>query len=100
VIYVCVPARDEGRTIGVLVWKIRKVMLEFGRDFEVLVMDDSSTDDTREVLGRYASLMPLRVLHSDRPLGYAESLNRLLGEVVRRSPYPKRDVYLHQVPAD
>lgn len=91
-IYVCVPARDEARTIGVLVWKIRKVMLEFGRDFEVVVMDDASSDDTRGVLSRYTSLMPLRVLHSDRPLGYAESLDRLVRDVVERSPYPKRDV--------
>ena len=43
-IYVCIPAHNEASTIGVLLWKIRKVMLEFGREYEVLILDDASTD--------------------------------------------------------
>ena len=46
-IYICIPALDEARTIGVLLWRIRQVMEEFPRDYHVLVLDDGSTDDTR-----------------------------------------------------
>jgi len=35
VIYICIPAHNEKRTIGVLLWKIRNVMAEIGRDFEI-----------------------------------------------------------------
>lgn len=91
-IYVCIPAHDEERTIGVLLWKVRRVMSELGRDFEVLVLDDASTDRTAEVLDQYAQALPMHVIRAERQLGYGGALARLLEEVVERSPYPKRDV--------
>jgi dolichol-phosphate mannosyltransferase len=92
VIYVCIPARDEERTIGLLLWKVRKTLLEFGRDFEVLVLDDGSTDGTAEVLSRYSGFLPMRVIREKTHLGYGGAVERLLREVVERSAYPKRDV--------
>lgn len=90
-IYITIPVHNEESTIGVLLWKIRNVMGEFGRDYELLVHDDASTDTTAEVLQRYRRTLPLRVFHSKERLGYAGSLERLLREAVNRAPYPKRD---------
>lgn len=90
-IYICIPAHNEARTIGVLLWKIRKVMAEFGRDYEVWVLDDGSTDETKDVLDRYERILPLRVASRKERLGYAGALDHLLRECVRRAPYPKRD---------
>jgi glycosyltransferase involved in cell wall biosynthesis len=92
VIYVCIPTHNEESTIGLLLWKIRRVLVEFGRDFEVLVLDDASTDRTAETLSRYAQALPLHVIRAERRLGYGSALERLLKEAVERSPYPKRDV--------
>jgi len=91
-IYVCIPAHNEGRTIGVLLWKIRKVMLEFGREYEILVLDDASSDDTQEVLGRYRKVLPVRVLREEQRVGYSRAVERLLYEALDRTSYPKRDV--------
>jgi glycosyltransferase involved in cell wall biosynthesis len=91
VIYVCVPAHNESRTIGVLLWKVRKVLGEFDRPYRVVVHEDGSTDDTAEVLARYSRSLPLTVLRSDEQLGYAASVDRLLRYVVNDAPYPKRD---------
>ena len=90
-IYVCIPAHNEERTIGVLLWKIRKVMREFGRDYEVLVLDDASTDETAKVLDRYRRVLPLRVLKEEHRTGYPSAVQRLLREALDRTSYPKRD---------
>lgn len=91
-IYVCIPAHNEERTIGLLLWKVRKTLVALGRDFEAVVLDDGSTDRTSEVLSRYARALPLRVIREERHLGYGAAVERLLREVVARSAYPKRDV--------
>jgi len=91
VIYICLPAHDEQQTIGVVLWKIRQVMADFPRDFQILVVDDASTDATPRVLEPYTGVLPLTVLRNRERRGYAASLELLLREAVRRSTYPKRD---------
>ena len=66
-------------------------MLEFGRDYEVLVLDDASTDGTAAVLDRYRRVLPLRILKEDHRGGYAGAIQRLLWAVLERTSYPKRD---------
>jgi len=92
VIYICIPALDEARTIGVLLWKIRQVMEEFPRDYHILVLDDGSTDDTKEVLEPYVRVLPVTVLRNERTQGYPAAVEKLVREAVRLSTHPKRDV--------
>ena len=82
VIYVCIPAHNEGRTIGVLLWKIRNTLGEFSRDYRILVHDDASTDDTQAVLERYQRVLPLTLLGSQDQIGYGRSVEKLLRHVV------------------
>lgn len=93
-IYICIPAFDEAATIGLLLWKTRQVMSEFPRDYELLVLDDASTDGTDEVLAPYARVLPLTVLRNEERQGYAASLERLLREAVSRASHPRRDVII------
>lgn len=91
-IYICIPSYDEASTIGVLLWKVRRVMEEFPRDYQLLVLDDGSTDATREVLDPYARVLPLTVISNPSRTGYAAAVERLIREVVTRSTHPRRDV--------
>ncbi|MDZ7780930.1 MAG: glycosyltransferase family 2 protein [Gemmatimonadota bacterium] len=90
-IYVCIPVHNEASTVGVLLWKIRRVLGEFGRDYKIIVHDDASEDDTGEVLQRYRRAVPLTVLRSEERLGYGRAVERLLRHVASVAPYPKRD---------
>ena len=90
-IYVCIPAHNEGPTIGVLLWKIRNTLGEFSRDYKILVHDDASTDDTQVVLERYQRVLPLTLLSSQDRIGYGRSVEKLLRHVVKTASYPKRD---------
>jgi len=92
VIYICIPAHNEEKTIGLLLWKIRTVLVELARDFEIVVLQDACTDGTGDTLDRYRRVLPLRVLRTDEPLGYARAVEALLRDVTKRAGYPKRDI--------
>lgn len=93
-LYLCIPTHDEAPTIGVLLWRIRKVFQEYSREYEVLVYDDASTDDTRDVLEPYRKALPLTVLGGDKRVGYAGAVQALLQEAARRTRYPRRDAVI------
>ncbi|HSJ15162.1 MAG TPA: glycosyltransferase family 2 protein [Longimicrobiales bacterium] len=93
-IYICIAAHNEEQTVGVVLWKIRQVMAEFPRDYQLLVVDDASTDKTPDVLAPYARVLPLTVVRTDRRRGQAAAVEMMLREAVRRSEYPKRDVVI------
>lgn len=94
VIYVTLPVHNEEHTIGVLMWKIRKIFTDLDRDFRILVVDDASTDGTADVLEPYRRVLPLTVFRHAARQGYAASLETLIREAVRQSRYPKRDAVL------
>jgi glycosyltransferase involved in cell wall biosynthesis len=90
-IYVCVPSYNEAPTIGLLLWKVRQVFAGFPREYQLLVLDDGSTDGTAEVLERYTRVLPLTVARHQERRGYASSVEELLRQAVERTDRPKRD---------
>lgn len=96
-IYVCIPSHNEAPTVGLVLWKIRRVFEEFPREYQLLVADDGSTDTTAEVLEPYAKALPLTVIRHAERRGYARSVEGLLRMALERSDRHKRDavVLLH-----
>lgn len=90
-IYVCIPSFDEASTVGLLLWKIRRVFGEFPREYQLLVADDGSSDHTAELLEPYAKVLPLTVIRHGTRQGYAASVEELLREALERTDRPKRD---------
>ena len=90
-LYISITAYDEAPTVGLLLWRLRSVMQEFAREYEILVYNDGSTDATAETLASYAEVLPLTVLGGPRHLGYARALDELVRAVSKRTRYPRRD---------
>lgn len=97
-LYICIPAHDDSRTVGVLLWKIRETMAQLGRDYHVLVLDDGSRDETADLLQKYKQVLPLAVLSNDRRQGHGRAVERLLREAAGRARYPKRDAVVVMQP--
>ena len=88
------PAYDEAPTVGLLLWRIRKVFQDYPREYEILVFNDGSTDATSETLQAYTEVLPLTIMGTPEHVGYARALDALCREVSRRTRYPRRDAMI------
>src|SRR6185436_20037656 len=88
---------NEGPTVGLVLWKIRKVFEEFPREYQLLVADDGSSDGSADILEPYTRALPLTVLRHTSRQGYARTVEELLQLALSRSDRPKRDsaIVLH-----
>src|SRR5204863_1264746 len=63
----------------------------FPREYQLLVLDDASTDETPAVLASYAKVLPMTIVTHRAREGYARSLEELLRLALQRTDRPKRD---------
>ncbi len=69
------PAYNDGGTIASLVIRAVQVASRLTPDFEVIVVNDGSTDDTREIADELArTYSQVRVIHHARNRGYGGAL--------------------------
>lgn len=90
-LYICIPAYNEEATIGLVLWRIRKVLAEFPREYALVVFNDGSTDGTGEILPSYTEALGVTVLGGKERAGYARALDALFRHVVKECRYPRRD---------
>ena len=93
-IYICIPTYNESQTVGVLLWRIRRVFQDYSREYEIIVYDDASTDGTLETLQPYADVIPLTILRGEQRKGFGGALDKLVREVSRRTRYARRDALI------
>lgn len=68
---IIIPAYNEGRTIHLILDKVRQAELPAGMRREVIITNDCSTDDTEDAVHRYMAA------HPDFPIVYqAHSVNK------------------------
>jgi glycosyltransferase involved in cell wall biosynthesis len=71
---IIVPAYNEAQTIGNVLFKITSIMNELALPYEIIVVDDGSTDQT----GQIASTHKVTVLTNEKNRGKGYSLRKAL----------------------
>jgi dolichol-phosphate mannosyltransferase len=74
-ISVVLPCHNEGKTLVALIPEISTVLKDLVADYEILVVDDGSSDDTLDVIARLTdSDSRIRVLRHERRHGQSAAL--------------------------
>jgi dolichol-phosphate mannosyltransferase len=71
---IIIPVYNEARTVGAVIDKVRGLDLGPGLDKELIVVNDGSSDGTREALAPYERIAGVRVHHSPVNLGKGSSV--------------------------
>ena len=74
-ILVLLPAYNEEESLPRLIPKLQATLTEMGEKYRILVCNDGSKDRTQVLLEKYASSIPLEIIH--------HKINRGLGEAMR-----------------
>ena len=86
-IIVTIPAYNEEQTIGPVVSDIKKVMSKERCDFKILVVDDGSVDNTKEIAKKNGAI----VVSHPRNYGLAETFRTEVKECLKL----KADIIVH-----
>jgi hypothetical protein len=98
-IYVCVAAKNDVSTVGLVLWKVRQIFEDYTREYRLLVADDASTDGTAAALEPYTRALPMTLISSEKQRGYAACLEGLVRKALELTDRPKRDCLI-TLPAD
>ncbi|MBW1943185.1 MAG: glycosyltransferase family 2 protein [Deltaproteobacteria bacterium] len=71
---VIVPAYNEEKGIGPVLAGLVRVLSDFDKPYEIIVVNDGSTDMTKEEAGTVEG--PIRIVDNNRNMGYGASLKK------------------------
>ncbi|MDD5136300.1 MAG: glycosyltransferase [Candidatus Omnitrophica bacterium] len=68
-----IPAYNEGSNIAPLLEKTDQKMREKGCRYQIIIINDGSTDDTKDTVEKYAKRMPIQLFNHDGNKGVGEA---------------------------
>jgi len=71
---IIVPVYNESQTIGAIIRKIRAVILPGNITKEIIAVNDGSTDDSAEILKKYAADSQIKIFCHDKSMGKSQAV--------------------------
>jgi dolichol-phosphate mannosyltransferase len=73
-VYVVLPAYNEGKIIAKLIGDIAEVMDDFGFSYKIIIVDDGSTDDTRQIVEAISAENPILYIVHEKNQGLGATI--------------------------
>ncbi len=90
---VIIPAYNEEKNLNIVIQQILSVLSEMALDYELIIVDDGSNDETGNIADRLATEEShIRVIHHDRNMGH--------GSTLKTGFYQARYELITSLPAD
>ena len=89
-----VPVLNEEQLLPSFLEKTREDLGAIGSAWELILINDGSSDATAEVLAPYADALPVTILGGKEHVGYAKAIDGLLRAALSRCRYPRRDAII------
>jgi dolichol-phosphate mannosyltransferase len=77
-IFVCIPAYNEEKNIGRLLERIKSSLSDIEPNYEVVVYDDGSDDETIGVVGSFMDSMPIHLIRGEVNKGLRYGMENLI----------------------
>lgn len=74
VVRIVLPAFNEEQSIGTLLERIDEVMHDDQQQYQVILVDDGSSDRTAEIAEKYAKLLPIRLERHEKNKGLGATI--------------------------
>lgn len=71
---VVIPAHNEGENLQILIPRLYAALSSSSVNFEIVMVDNASTDDTRAVITEFQKTMPLLLCVEEPTLGYGRTV--------------------------
>lgn len=81
-LFILLPAYNEGKDLRTLLEKIVQLKRILPYDFKIIIVNDGSTDDTEEVALFFKALLPIEVFSHEKNRGLGEALKSGLKKIL------------------
>ena len=73
-VWIVLPAYNEAASLPDLLRRVESAMLDVGLQYQVVIVDDGSSDTTAAIVHSFAESMPIRLVRHDVNLGLGASI--------------------------
>jgi len=93
-VYICLPAYNEEESLASLLNRYIELVKQGSYDYRLILVNDGSQDNTREIAETYQSLLPLEILNHPTNKGLGEAIRTGFRHVVQLAQEDDVIVYM------
>jgi glycosyltransferase involved in cell wall biosynthesis len=78
ILSICIPTFNRSNTLDHLLARVEKIKEFIGKEVEICISNNNSSDNTSKVIEKWQTLYPIVVNHNDVNIGFSGNMKKLL----------------------